>query len=386
MGNSLTFNGVNSADYGIVLSGGGTYATPERVITSVEVPGRNGDIQYDEGNYRNIVVTYPAGLAKNFTTEYLDFIRKAKSAPVYSKLTDTYHPEYYRYGTMIEEMTPEAGTALRSGKFDLTFNCKPQRYLVSGDTPQTFLPEERVLPGHYIYTDFASRTQSDVLMRYLKPLGYSSADIQSMEYLVASVTVGTGQSITIEAESSSPFFACVMSQDPQTASSSGSLTSVCYERKSFSLTNFGWGSGEVWIIIMRIPEAKITANGTPILEYDYYTEYTLANPTDFTAQPIIRAELPYNNFADYIFGLNGCSLYFDHSSDTGIFEVSAITIDTETMNCYSLPEDNESGVMINCNQYTTLSNYSMSLVPGNNDVLVGDWCSKLHITPRWWTL
>lgn len=385
MGNSLTFNGINSADYGIVLSGGGTYATPERVITSVEVPGRNGDIQYDEGNYKNIVVTYPAGLAKDFTTEYLDFIRKAKSAPVYSKLTDTYHPEYYRYGTMIEEMTPEAGTALRSGKFDLTFDCKPQRYLVSGDTPQTFLPQEQVVPRHYIYSDFSSRAQTDVLMHYLKPIGYSSADIQSMEYLVASVTVGTGQSIAIKAESSSPFFACVMSQDPTSASWEG-LASACFERKNFSLRRSFWGAGTVWIIIMRLPEAEITANGTVILSYDYYTEYTLANPTDFTAQPIIRAELPNNNFADYIFGINGCSLYFDHSSDTGIFDVHAITIDTETMNVYSLPEDNDIGVMVNCNQYATLSNYSMFLAPGNNDVLVGDWCSKLHITPRWWAL
>ncbi len=386
MGNSLTFNGVNSADYGIVLSGGGTYATPERVITSVEVPGRNGNIQYDEGNYKNIVVTYPAGLAKDFTTEYLDFIRKAKSAPVYSRLTDTYHPEYYRYGTMIEEMTPEAGTALRSGKFDLTFDCKPQRYLVSGDTPQTFTPEERVVPSHYVYTDMAARTRSDVLLQYLKPLGYSSADIQAMEYLIASVTVGTGQTISVESDSSSPFFACVMDQDPLTAASSGSLTSACYEDKRFSLSSFAWGSGTVWIIIMRIPEATVTANGTTILSYDYYTEYTLENPTDFTAQPVIRAVLPNNNFADYIFGLNDCSLYFDHSSEAGTFGIHAITLDTETMNCYSLPADNDDGVMVNCNKYVVLSNYSMALAPGNNDVSVGDWCSTLYLTPRWWTL
>lgn len=386
MGNSLTFNGVNSADYGIILSGGGTYATPERVITSVEVPGRNGNIQYDEGNYKNIVVTYPAGLAKDFTTEYLDFIRKAKSAPVYSRLTDTYHPEYYRYGTMIEEMTPEAGTALRSGKFDLTFDCKPQRYLVSGDTPQTFEFVERLVPGSYVYADFASRTQTDVLMRYLKPLGYSAADIQAMDYLIASVTVGTGQSITIEEESSSPFFACVMDQDPTTASSSGSLTSVCYERKSFSLTNFAWGTGTVWIIIMRVPEAKVVANGSTIFDYDFFDEYTLTNPTDFTALPLIRAELSNNTFNDYIFGVNDCSLRFDHGADVGSDYIHAITLNCETMNVYSLPEDNDLGVMVNCNEYVTLSNYSIELTPGDNTVMVGTWCHGLHITPRWWTL
>ena len=386
MGNSLTFNGVNSADYGIVLSGGGTYATPERVITSVEVPGRNGNIQYDEGNYKNIVVTYPAGLARNFTTEYLDFIRKAKSAPVYSRLTDTYHPEYYRYGTLIDELVPDVGTALKSGKFDLPFNCKPQRYLVSGDTPQAFTPEARVLPRFYVYSDMASRTQSDVLMQYLKPLGYSTADIQAMEFFIVSVTVGTGQTITVNAESSSPFFACVMDQDPTTASSSGLLTSTCYERKNFSLTNFAWGTGTAWIIIMRIPETTVTANGTVVFDYDYFTEYVLTNPTGHTANPVIRAELPANNFDDYIFGINDCSLRFDHSTEAGTFEIHAITLNTETMNCYSLPEDNDSGVYINCNKYIVLSNYSMSLVPGNNDLLVGDWCNALHITPRWWTL
>ena len=67
MGNSLTFNGVNSADYGIILSGGGTYATPERVITSVEVPGRNGNIQYDEGNYKKVI--YHEFLSVNLTRQ-----------------------------------------------------------------------------------------------------------------------------------------------------------------------------------------------------------------------------------------------------------------------------------------------------------------------------
>ena len=57
----LIFGDVDSADYGIYISGDGVYNAPERAVEFVDVPGRNGAIALDQGRYNNIEITYPAG-------------------------------------------------------------------------------------------------------------------------------------------------------------------------------------------------------------------------------------------------------------------------------------------------------------------------------------
>jgi phage-related protein len=51
----------------------------------------------------------------------------------YRKIWDTYHPLEYRLGTFAGPLEPEVLSNNRAGSFDLVFNCKPQRFLNSGD-------------------------------------------------------------------------------------------------------------------------------------------------------------------------------------------------------------------------------------------------------------
>ena len=70
----LTFNGKNSAEFGVWISGGGTYNAPARDVEMVSVPGRNGDISYDNGRFQNVAVTYPAFISrKTFPIKCLDW-------------------------------------------------------------------------------------------------------------------------------------------------------------------------------------------------------------------------------------------------------------------------------------------------------------------------
>ena len=39
---SITFGGVNSADYGIYIGGEGVFNAPKREVEMIEIPGRNG--------------------------------------------------------------------------------------------------------------------------------------------------------------------------------------------------------------------------------------------------------------------------------------------------------------------------------------------------------
>lgn len=134
--NHLTFGGINSADYNIYITGEAVYNAPARNVEMIDVPGRNGQLLIDYGTYENITVTYPCGVygddQANFRNKISAFRNAILSKVGYQRLEDTYHPDEYRMGVVIGgmEVDPAAG---RAGEFNLSFNCKPQRYLTSGE-------------------------------------------------------------------------------------------------------------------------------------------------------------------------------------------------------------------------------------------------------------
>lgn len=138
---SLTFGNVTSSDYNIYISGEGVFNAPKRRTKVVEIPGRNGDLAQDLGSYENINVTYPAFYkAPDLATfaDDLEAFRAAIASQIgYQRLTDTIHPDQYRMGLFIEGLTVTPVKNNTLGEFDLIFNCKPQRWLTSGEAYTT---------------------------------------------------------------------------------------------------------------------------------------------------------------------------------------------------------------------------------------------------------
>ena len=134
---SLTFDGKTSREYGVYITGQAVFNAPERDVEMVEIPGRNGAFALDHGRFQNIEVTYPAGIfAENdadFAQAISDFRNWLCSRQGYVKLTDDYNPNEYRLAIYKSglEVTAEQ---LEAGEFEIVFECKPQRFLTSGDT------------------------------------------------------------------------------------------------------------------------------------------------------------------------------------------------------------------------------------------------------------
>lgn len=139
--NSLTFDGQNSLDNGVFISAEAVYDAPERDIEEIEIAGRNGAFLLDKGRWKNIEVTYKAGAfgsdQSEFATKIRNFRNLMASRIGYKRLTDTYNPNEFRLGTFKDAFEVEPKSANRHGGFDLVFNCKPQRYLTSGETEIT---------------------------------------------------------------------------------------------------------------------------------------------------------------------------------------------------------------------------------------------------------
>lgn len=53
-----------------VISGYGTYGAPERDVSMVSIPGRNGDLVFDNGRFTNAEVYYDIGWARGFAGGY----------------------------------------------------------------------------------------------------------------------------------------------------------------------------------------------------------------------------------------------------------------------------------------------------------------------------
>lgn len=134
----LTFGGINSKDYGVYIEGESAFNAPQRDVELIEIPGRNGAYVHDMGRYSNIEVSYPAGLFGHSESEFAEKISNFRNAICskkgYQKLTDDYNPNEYRMGVYSSGLDVKPAI-LRAGEFELKFNCKPQRFLTSGDVP-----------------------------------------------------------------------------------------------------------------------------------------------------------------------------------------------------------------------------------------------------------
>lgn len=136
--NTLTFNNVNSKTYGVYISGTGVFNAPARDREFVQVPGRNGDIIIDRGRYQNIEITYPAFIVRNFATNIRQWCNKILEPIDYVRLEDTYHPDEFRLAVLAQDLEVDPVAWLAAGSFDLRFNCRPERFLKSGETATTF--------------------------------------------------------------------------------------------------------------------------------------------------------------------------------------------------------------------------------------------------------
>lgn len=129
----LIFNGIKSLDYGVRISGGGTFAKPQRSIDTVVIPGRNGTLEIDNKRYDNIQITYPAFVVDHFDPNYEGFAACMLAQKGYQRLEDTYHPDIYRLARYTGGISPKMTTRNKAGSFEITFDCKPQMFIKEGE-------------------------------------------------------------------------------------------------------------------------------------------------------------------------------------------------------------------------------------------------------------
>lgn len=134
---TMTYNGVSTTAMGIVIQSPPVYEFPAKDKEAIHIAGKNGDVIIDKGSYLNVKRTYILASAlesgKTFVSRAKEIVAWLNSASGYARLEDSYEPEHYRMAHFNESgQLPnfyDKATAIQ-----ISFDCKPQRFLKTGDT------------------------------------------------------------------------------------------------------------------------------------------------------------------------------------------------------------------------------------------------------------
>lgn len=130
---TLWFDGESAAAHGLIISGSGTFNAAERDVEMVSIPGRNGDLTIDRGRYKNVPVSYPASIYTDFAANAEKVRAWLGSRVGYCRLEDDYDPDHFRLARFQGPLTFTPGFLNRTAECTIHFDCKPQRFLKSGE-------------------------------------------------------------------------------------------------------------------------------------------------------------------------------------------------------------------------------------------------------------
>lgn len=419
----LVFDGVDSRDYGVYITGEAVYNAPARDVEFISIPGRNGAYALDHGRYENIEVRYPAGLfastEADFSQGISDFRNALCSRRGYCRLEDEYNPNEYRMAVYRAglEVTP---ASLKAGEFEIVFDCKPQRYLTSGEV---------AIPGTSSLT--VTNPTLYEAAPLIKAVGYGSITINGEAVTIADDPIGdvkiasqTMESMTVAADGTSasgsvtvyPNYSPLSPGDTVTIGAStwgDGQTSVAYtipfggsysDITSITYTTDGGLNATISAVqyaSVRIPTLTYTAGMATNLETETidFTVNTTNGTTVFRAV-VGWQVLPHPGVFEvgFTFSMTRTSYVGTPKSLTGdagnirtapfIGYVSApattesIYIDLDIGEAYIILD----GEAVSYNGNVSIPAALPVLAPGSNTITAGANITSYEITPRWWQL
>lgn len=391
----LTFGGINSKDYGVYIEGESAFNAPQRDVELIEIPGRNGAYVHDMGRYSNIEVSYPAGLFGHSESEFAEKISNFRNAICskkgYQKLTDDYNPDEYRMGVYSSGLDVKPAI-LRAGEFDLKFNCKPQRFLTSGDVPVSLdsgdtltnptLFESKPLIECKGYGDI--HLGDKTISITLEPLGNIILNNEGWSQITLDSTkYKTGDTISVQVGSLADI---KYKADPSVTNSDISATApvdvVCNGRTTLDGYSF------VAYFRIGLPQMDFIA-GTDETK-TFTVEWTVKGQTFNTVLTVAYANETLTigvtfptSVSTYLSG--GTSEVFGNTvrvNSTVTPGVDTIIIDLDIDEAYMIVDD----VPVSLNNSVILGATPPTLMPGDNVITYDNTIEDFKITPRWWKL
>lgn len=129
----FTLDRVPSMNFDTFLASSTMWDAPERDVTTVEIPGRNGDLVFDNHRFKNFAATISAYIPRGMQVNTGGVRAWLQShAASYARYEDSMHPDEYRMARFSGGFTLSSSDRVGAA-MDITMDCKPQRWLKSGE-------------------------------------------------------------------------------------------------------------------------------------------------------------------------------------------------------------------------------------------------------------
>lgn len=132
--NFFKYNGVSSKDMGLYITKYDVFSIPAKRSTVETIPGRDGNLIIESGNYSNKKIVYTVAFSTLMSESKIErnIVKKIKewlySTLGYGDLEDSYNPAYYRKAAIYEELAIEELITGAVDELKITFDCKPYMY------------------------------------------------------------------------------------------------------------------------------------------------------------------------------------------------------------------------------------------------------------------
>ena len=380
------FNGKKSSDFDVWASGLNLMNSPEKRIERIAVPGRNGDLLIEDGSWANIELEFKDCFIPNdFSQRISDLSNYLNQQKGYQRLELSWIPDEYRLAAFHDGIETTLNGWNGYGKFDLTFNCKPQRFLKSGEEPIYIVP---IVPvGTKNFTTPLYRLNQNTELDSIT-IGIDVNKYYDVLYTSTLVVRWyTDDSTYTESSTAS---ALRPSPDWLTFEYEGDAS----ELYGWKITIESAGNDfDLDKVDMRVFGIYETASGYVNFEGYFGRQITFENPTGFESRPLIKcygASFPI----DWIGDLEG--EYWDISCSDYSETTTEVYIDCENEYLYYIDD----GKKVNATSLITIDHmdgsdvllpsfpvlksgattvYSYVMVANSQDALI-------EIYPRWYTI
>lgn len=131
----IIFDGINTQEKEIVVYGGNVDEIAQRDVKTVTVPGRNGVLHFDNGRFGERTQTYLAYLPGDSYPARIAYARTVfgRRGKGYKRLEDTFNPDVFSLASFDDAMKPESMAFRTMGLTELSFSCRPERFLRIGE-------------------------------------------------------------------------------------------------------------------------------------------------------------------------------------------------------------------------------------------------------------
>ena len=405
---ALTVDGESSRTYGVYITGQAVYNAPQREVEMISIAGRNGQFALDKGRFENIDVTYPAGIYAETEEDFAEAVSNFRnflcSRDGYVRIEDEYNPNEYRMGVYKSglEVTPKL---LKAGEFDITFDCKPQRWLKSGENAIT------VASGDVISnpTLFESSPMLEVT-------GYGSVNLNGYEIEIDGGFLGEVELYSGSRKqygelrldlSSLNIGDTITWKQPVVANRIEGLDYTRVTSLSMTSTGDATGTTERWysalvVLLTAFPnltfEKGTSATYTQTIAADvtlYYDHYPEA-PATYTESTTITITLGYDGERtvrmEYeisperyshmrVGGTESANQWGTIVGDSTVSRLGTPTyIDSDIGEAYKY----EGEAVVSLNRYIDLGSDLPKLSSGASTVTFDNTITDLKIVPRWW--